>query len=624
MSEQNEPLSKQPVPLRRRKDKSFETMTPEEWKVLQARGRDKQWYLQLEQWVQRLIAAKKENGGSLHGTGLRKQAAEAMGVSVWTIDEKLERYEANPCIDALLERLSGPDSGTTLTSEQQAVIFYVLKNPREEIKCKNGTIRIPTKPGAAFIHREVFPLFFPEVKVSLDQIKHYIRSVRANAEMELVIQLAQRGKRYIEETHMPTPRNDSERPGQRVLIDARPLPIYIQHNGIVCTVSILLMIDDFSRYPIRARLVPRKIIDWNNLPKKADITADDVAVLIASAIWFDNFCFEEVYTDNASSNKTVGDLLAEVAADEFVTDMAGKQDKFIRFVKSIPGRPRGRGKIERALGLLNAAIDGHPGFVVNEQDRKCIANAQKNSKLYTLEQLEVLLNNHLEKLRDQPVGNRKQTRRQLWTSVGKRPALTIRQLVHLMPKQRKAETTVAIDNYKIRFLEEFHQDYFEPRLETETDWWLWVLAIARKERIPLRAIQLDDDQWYVEGCLDPSESQTSWRRLVLKSRQRIDKAWRNEMIAQCIKKIRETGNNFDPQVDNILRELLQSSGSDSEGSLTNEAEPEPADQENALHTKKPVSSPTRRAISSRTRPSTPPPPKPSTDSFDDIDFDALV
>ncbi|NJN65894.1 MAG: transposase family protein [Chloroflexaceae bacterium] len=267
--------------------------------------------------------------------------------------------------------------------------------------------------------------------MSLDKIKRYIRLMRSSSpETDLVINLAQYGADVIRNKYMPTPRNDAERPGQRVLIDARPLPMYIKHNGIVCTVAILLMIDDFSRFPIRARLVPRKIVDWNNLPKRADITADDVAVLIASAIWFDDFCFEELYTDNASSNKAVGKLLAEITADELIADITGGGDTFIHFVKSIPGRPRACGKVEKALGLLNEAIDGHPGFVADEGDWKCLHDAQNHPELYPLEKVEKLLNDHLEHLRDRSFGNRKQTRRELWTSKGKRPALPIRKLVH--------------------------------------------------------------------------------------------------------------------------------------------------------------------------------------------------
>ncbi|NJN65895.1 MAG: hypothetical protein HC884_03855 [Chloroflexaceae bacterium] len=128
---QEEPSLSPIVPLKGRRVKSFETMTDEEWKALEVRGRGKSWYIELEQWMQRLIEAKANNRQSinqdaLYGTGLRNQAAEAMKVTVWTIDDKLERYEANPCIDALLDRPPGPESSITLTEEQQGVILFVL------------------------------------------------------------------------------------------------------------------------------------------------------------------------------------------------------------------------------------------------------------------------------------------------------------------------------------------------------------------------------------------------------------------------------------------------------------------------------------------------------------------
>jgi hypothetical protein len=631
--EGTEPAAPHPVaptvPLKGRRVKSFDTMTADEWKALEARGRSKAWYIELEQWMQRLVEAKKHNGGDLRGTGLRNQAAEALKVSVWTIDRKLQAYEAHPHIDALLEHDTGPMPSTSLTEEQQGVVLYVLKNPRTELRINHDIIRIPTRPDATFIHRHIFPRVFPNAAISLQKIKRYIKRMRESSpETDLVIKLAQYGADVIRNNYMPTPGNDAERPGQRVLIDARPLPIYIKHNGIVCTVAILLMIDDFSRFPIRARLVPRKILDWNELPKRADITADDVAVLIASAIWFDDFCFEELYTDNASSNKAVGKPLDEIGttADELIADITGGGDTFIHFVKSIPGRPRARGKVEKALGLLNKAIDGHPGFVANERDWKCLQEAQNHPELYSLEQLEALLNTHLEDLRDQSFGNRKQTRRQLWTSKGKRPALPIRQLVHVMPKERKAEKQVAIDNYKIRFLEEYHEDYFEPRLETEEDWWLWTLAIVRKDRIPLRAIKLDDEQWYVEGCLDPDNPRTSWRRLVLKRSQRIKKDWRNQMIGHSIKRLKEMDAGLATQLEGIVQELLQDNEADVDaGAARADSQESGSPDTGAPSSGNQSASTVPRTISTRTRPATPPPPpQPSGDTFDDIDFDELL
>jgi hypothetical protein len=195
-----------------------------------------------------------------------------------------------------------------------------------------------------------------------------------------------------------------------------------------------------------------------------------------------------------------------------------------------------------------------------------------------------------------------------------------------MPKQRKAEKLVAIDNYKIRFLEEYHEDYFEPRLETEEDWWLWTLAIVRKERIPLKAIKLDDEQWYVEGCLDPDKPHTSWRRLVLKRSQRINKSWRNQMIGHSIKRLKEMDADLATQLEGIVQELLQDNEADVDaGAARADSQESGSPDTGAPSSGNQSASTVPRTISTRTRPATPPPPpQPSGDTFDDIDFDELL
>jgi hypothetical protein len=148
----------------------------------------------------------------------------------------------------------------------------------------------------------------------------------------------------------------------------------------------------------------------------------------------------------------------------------------------------------------------------------------------------------------------------------------------------------------------------------------------RKDRIPLRAIKLDDEQWYVEGCLDLDHPRTSWRRLVLKRSQRINKSWRNQMIGHSIKRLKEMDANLATQLEGIVEELLQDDEDDVDAgaALADSQESESPDTGAPASDNQPAST-APRTISTRTRPSTPPPPqKPSGDTFDDIDFDALL
>jgi chaperonin cofactor prefoldin len=383
------------------------------------------------------------------------------------------------------------------------------------------------------------------------------------------------------------------------------------------------MIDDYSRFPIRARLVPRKMPDGNRKSKRVDVNADDVAVLIASAIFEEDFTFEVLYTDNASVNKKVGNLLTEIGQEELYEDVAKGGEKFIRFVKSIPGRPNSRGKVERALGLLNEAIDGHPGFVENEDDFNCIKAAQSKA-CYSLEKLEEIINNHLEELRDKPYAlNRPSTtRRQLWESTGKRAALPIRQLIHFMPKARKADELRAIDNYKIRFCEEYHEGYFEPELQTKEDWKLWLLAATRRERIIVKAILLDDERWRVEACLDRDNPYTSWRRLVLKRDQQLDEQWKNQMINEVLRDIRvaskELAERLEPTLP-VLHADLNNRQTEETGLATT---PDNANELPGSASEDETTVP--RTVSSRKAvPRSPAAPRPTQHNFKGVDLEKL-
>ncbi|NJN65893.1 MAG: hypothetical protein HC884_03845 [Chloroflexaceae bacterium] len=139
------------------------------------------------------------------------------------------------------------------------------------------------------------------------------------------------------------------------------------------------------------------------------------------------------------------------------------------------------------------------------------------------------------------------------------------------------------------------------------------MAIVRKERIPLKAIKLDDEQWYVEGCLDPDNPHTSWRRLVLKCSQRINKAWRNQMIAHSLKRMREMDADLAVQLDGMVQELLQDNEDEGDETAALADAPESASPDTGdTSSDHRLASRAPRTISTRTRPSTPPPPqKPS-------------
>src|SRR5207247_295361 len=101
----------------------------------------------------------------------------------------------------------------------------------------------------------------------------------------------------------------------------------IRHDGLVCTVTLLLIMDDLSQYPIRARLIPRKLRDEKGLPKRSDFTAADVGILVASAIHYSRRCPGTLYNDHGSQI---------IAIEEFLDDLSEENQTVIRMAMSIP------------------------------------------------------------------------------------------------------------------------------------------------------------------------------------------------------------------------------------------------------------------------------------------------
>lgn len=338
---------------------------------------------------------------------------------------------------------------------------------------------------------------------------------------------------------MPTPAFNVERPNEVWVLDARPLPIYTRHQGILTIPSLLLCIDHKSHYPIGARLIPRTIVDANGNPKRADVRRDDVGLLLATLIYELNIRPDRLYTDNGSCIIGVGDILADLLADgELLT----------RFARSIPGRPRGRGAIEWMLQLFDRLLIDLPGNMVpNPEDPKkkdhfsLVSNAKAAENLLDLEGpkgLQGKVDQFIEELRDEPRRQHgKHTRRQLWTTTGSLSAFPIREVMRLLPKELRVERDAAIDEFKITFRYKEHGGDFEPRLNSDQDWDMWLLASSRPERVPLRAMNIDTG-WKVEVCLDRTPSVPYWCELILKEKQMIDVGYRMERINASLQRIR--------------------------------------------------------------------------------------
>jgi hypothetical protein len=526
----------------------FETLSQPEKKRLKKHNKSERQLREIEQEVQTLMQIKQANGGSLHGTGARNAAAAKFKVSVWTIDNWLKRYEQNPTIDSLIDRPSGRTAGQDFTPEQEALICYFYLNPGQKtVFPEDGTIAVvPRRSKAAYIHA-LLVKFCPKPPKSIHQVRRYLSRLRADD--PTTVSFAREGAKFLRDRLMPTSRNDVDAPHKRWQMDGRPLPIYIIHDGIVCTVSLLLIMDDFSRYIVRARLIPRVLRNEQGLPKRAEFNRKDVGLLVGSAMYHCRMRPWDLYTDNGSQIVTIGLLLG---------DLSEEHEILTTFARTIPGRPRGRGKIERLLAQFDELVVDLPGCAIpieGESEFDAINRARNDAQKLTLQALQKRVDAFISQLNDKPPTQRhKESRKALWDKrKGVLSSPPIRNLMVIVPEGE--ERDVRINNWLFKFHSHEHDDDWEPRVENEEDMYRWLVAIARHEPIPLRAVKLDDG-WKVEVCLDRDDQY--WCEAILKSQRESSKDRYNQLLGSVTKRVR---TEHAQQLEELLP-IIQSIGAD--------------------------------------------------------------
>lgn len=485
---------------------------------LEKRGKSPKRLKEIELVIKRLVKIKMSRG-SLRGTGERNKAAKALDVSIWTIDNWADAYLADPRVESLADKQPGREKGRMLSADQEDIACFFFINPDLKTVYPDGIPdNIPQIADTKYIYA-VIQKFCPEPTWTIDTLRRYLNDLKS--EHPLVITRAHKGEAYLRNKLLPARKNNVDRPNQRWQMDARPLPIYINYDGMICTVTLLQMIDDYSWYPVRHRIIPRKIRDDEGLPKGADFTSGDVGILLASAMYYERIRPEDLYTDNGSQI---------IAIEEFLEDLTDENETLIRMRNSIPGRPRGRGKIEKFLGLMDELLKDLPAnFVGKEKDLAAVGAARRVKNMLTFEHFCTIFDEYIEEVRKRPRNKKeKKGRDQIWRSMPALPAPPIRRLKVLTPQ--RIDTHVAVNTWKIVF----DKQEYEPRITTANDMYRWMLAAARPEFVSLHGAKLDAG-WALEVCLDGE----NWNECVLKSVKQLSDDKYNQFHNAALKRIRE-------------------------------------------------------------------------------------
>ncbi|KAB8140071.1 transposase [Chloroflexia bacterium SDU3-3] len=521
---------------RGRKVKDLDALTKEQKNRLKAQGLTEKELRRREAVIKQLITEMAEHG-SLYGSGLRQEAANTLGVSVSTIDRWRKKYEREQNITVFIESKRGPIPGSRMSLEQEAIICYFYLNRKQHSRGHDGhVVTLNKKSTVSFIHHILTK--FTGFTKSLQSTRRYLH--RLNIADPIVVARARFGKKYLEEHLMPTLPNNVRRPNIRWQIDGRPLPIYVRYKGLVCTVTLLLIMDDYSQYIVRAGIYPRIIRDEEGFPKRADFTKKDVGVLLASAMYYAQVRPEYVYTDHGSQFMTLRELLEDLS-EEF--------ERMTTLTNSIPGRPQGRGKIERLLALFDALLKDLPSFVDEKGGFNAIQAAKRDPEMYTFERLCAYIQTEVERFNQQPPRkNGTKTRAELWTETEAMPAPPVRRMLHLVPESMNKDVAISKTGCRI------DNDLYEPRIDSNEDMFQWMLALTRREHIPMRAIKLDeplyrtpeDKGWKAQICLDPDNPY--WCELVPSGSQRFDEATYNQMLQWVQNRAEEEGDSRPEQL----------------------------------------------------------------------------
>lgn len=430
--------------------------------------------------IKRLLQLEEENDGRLPRFELRA-AAQELAVSPRSINYWLDRYKRyqvlypdEPAVNALINLSSGRPAGQMLTEKQQqvAVGAYLERKRTAALPTGRETV-ILTRPDIAYVHR-VLTAAFPDQPVSEATIRRFLAKERKKNPALFV--LARDGESALWRDYIPKTTNDVSAPNERWQSDGRYLPIYVQYEGRPSRVALVSILDDKSRYVPAWCLVPRQEQDELGDLHTVDFTGEHVRMLFASAMYKTQIRPRAIYTDNGSQFKALEPRM------KYLTDEA---EPPIEIVHTKPGRPQGRGKMERALGQIDTFLHGLPGYVEDEDDAMCWKRAREAANLLSLEELELNLKKHFEYW-NTVSQNGKPSRFQVWQlSTVSLPAPTLIRLALLADASEITDASVTDDGIR------YKNKYYMIIPKGPEDYQRWTKLVGQK--VPLCAIPMEKE-----------------------------------------------------------------------------------------------------------------------------------
>jgi transposase InsO family protein len=312
----------------------------------------------------------KYHGRLPHRVG--EEAAERLGVSYRTIktyldrailalddlsaDDRRDQHKVRAVIDkALIQRPPGRKQDPKLTEEQQQVASFAYLN-RHWIAVLDGEEpkQVTIAPTTEIVFRLLLYIW-PNIAATIVQVRKFLKREVLKAKAKYT--LAREGKRIFWKHYILRRTNDAAWVNLRWIIDARPLPVYVRYKNTVCTVTLVVIMDDLSRYGIRWFVIPRKIENEAGAVKKVDFTSSQARALFVSALYTTGIRPWIVYSDNGGQFQSWEDII------EYLTEPL---DQPILPIFSRKGHPEGRGKVEIIQGLVDSGLLGSFGLITDD------------------------------------------------------------------------------------------------------------------------------------------------------------------------------------------------------------------------------------------------------------------
>lgn len=318
--------------------------------------------IQLGAYIQALVELRHANGGTLPRGELERAAAD-LGKhknGVLYLIHQFEVYRAHYPDSHLAEAFSPParrgrPRRRDLPEEVTTFIQQALiKRDWLSLNHDGTTSQIDRHISA----RQIFAgaqAVFPEYadQLHLADVYHVLEDLeRDNTEH---VALARKGKKRIQD-NLFTMNSTIQGANEQWQSDIRPLPIFVRYREIICTVRILYIIDQASKYILLWKLVPGKIESDGEYVVGDHITAQEFRELFALAMLRNKLRPRMLYADNgiqyrAFTLKPYMDAYT-AAPGEAPTSLVNRRRR----------KPRGGGTVEAHLGDLDRFLQTRPGY----------------------------------------------------------------------------------------------------------------------------------------------------------------------------------------------------------------------------------------------------------------------